>query len=201
MNSTPREYDLVVGSGDDKIEDDLFRPIRQLEDDPDKIIIGLDTSRVPVRAIVTEIITDEGRECICPWGCATFDDLGDFCYYWDHNWNFPGTRVALPNDQADPLGVKAWLESQGYPLERYPWMIHRAHLASDLTLLNMAIGSEFEPAYALALHAFYRRNAAEVINGIWTKLYEAEFVLRDLRREAHRLAAALSPAGRDSIPF
>lgn len=204
MNSTPWEQVFFLAPNDPlSAENDLSRPTRQFEDDPNKIIIGLDTSQVPVRAIMTEIVTREGGgSSLCPWGCATFDDLSDFCHYWDHNWNFSGTRVALPNEPADPLGVKAWLQRQGYPLGQYPWMAYRAHLTGDPTLQNMAIGSEFEPAYALAVHAFYRSNAAEVINGIWTKLYEADFVITELRREAHRLAAALAAIEEwDEIPF
>jgi len=202
MKSTFEQIFFAVDPDEDRLGD-LSRPTRQFESDPDKTIIGLDTSRLPVRAIVTEIVTrQDSCSALFPHGCATFGDLGDFSHYWDHNWNFSGARVAVPDDQADPLGIRVWLKTQGYPLEQYSWMAYRAHLADDRTLQNLAIGPEFDSAYALAIYSFYRMNAAEVINGIWAKLHEAQFLIRDLRHEAHRLAAALaSQTSYDDIPF
>lgn len=176
------------------------RPVRRFEEESDRLLIGLDTSFMPVRAVVADVVEREGRNCLCPRGCATFEDLDDFSHYWNQNWSLTGARVAIPNETTDPLGVRAWLDSQKYPLERYPWMAYKAHLAGDMTLQDMAIGREFEPCYALAIHAHYRTNVAEVISGIFEKLLELQFVLNDIRGEAHRLTAAFTNPV-DEIPF
>jgi hypothetical protein len=205
MKSTSFEQVFfAIDPDDDRLltEEDCGRPTREFEDDPNTIIIGLDTSRLPVRAIVTEIATGDGGRFLYPRGCATFEGLADFDHYWDHNWNFSGARVAVSDDQADPLGIKVWLEGEGYPLEQYSTVAYRGRLTGDPTLRDQGIDSEFDSAYALAICSFYRGNAAQVVNGIWVKLYEAEFLIRDLIREAHRLAAALaSPTSYDEIPF
>lgn len=205
MKCTFEQVFFAVDPDDARLrpEEDSTRPTREFEDDPNKLIIGLDTSRLPVRAIVTEILSQGEGSFLYPRGCAMFADLMDFSHYWDSNWNFSGARVAVPDDQADPLRIKFWLKSEGYPMEQYSWMAYRAHLAGDPTLQDQEIGPEFESAYALAIYSFYRGNAAEVVSRIWAKLREAQFLVQDLRREAHRLAAALTKptSDDDDIPF
>ncbi len=189
--------DNIFFEGDSHLYEGRGWPIRNLEDNPDEMIIGLDLSELPVRVIVTKIVTqEEGAKAVIPSGHVTFDDLDDFAAYWDYNWNFSGVFIAIPDDPADPLGVREWLESQGYPLEEYPHTLYNSLLEKDLKYVDIAVGAEFGPAYALAVQALYRREAPNVINGIWLKLYEVEFLIRSLRLEAHRLGAAL-----ESIPF
>lgn len=181
-------------------EDSEGRPVRRFEDDSDRMLIGLDTSLLPVRAILTEVVDQDGSRTLCPLGCATFEELADFSHYWNQNWKFSGARLAVPDEPNDPLGVRAWLGSEGYPMEKFPWMAFSAHMAGDMTLKNMAIGREFEPCYALALYAHYRANASQVLSGIFEKLLEIQFMMNDMRTEVHRMAGAFTTPT-DEIPF
>ena len=165
-------------------------------------IIGVDTSRVPVRMVVTSL--DEGSESAAPVPTdeETFHSLSDFSAHWTRYWRGSPVRVAVPAEESDPMGVRAWLEAV-HPVECYPWMAYRAHLTKDLELRDL-LPSEHERAYALALYAAYRLRAASVARDLWAKLFEAHYLLQDIRHEAHRLAAALpevvAPCSLD-VPF
>lgn len=153
-------------------------------------IIGLDTSRVPVRMVVTTL--DEGTETTAPLPTdeETFHSLSDFSAHWTRCWRDSPVRVAIPAEESDPMGVRAWLEVV-HPVEYYPWMAYRAHLTKDLELRDLGLTSDYERAYVLALYAAYRLRSPSVARDLWAKLFEAHYLLEDIRHEAQRLAAAL----------
>ena len=180
--------------------DDLCRPVRDLGDDPSKIIIGLDDSQIPARAIITSV--EDGADSMIPYGHAIFETLGDFETYWDRNWNYSGVYLAVPDDPADPLGIRAYLERERYPLEEYPLLAHRVALDEDMTLQDLGICREFERPYVLALYALYRRKAARKLGRICVRLWELQCTLRELWRDAHRLSGALATTRwEDESPF
>lgn len=166
-------------------------------------VIGLDTSQAPVRLVVTLL---EGKTpCPDPVEEHTFHCLCDFVEVWTNyicDWD---ACIAVPRGGGDPLGIRAWLETQGQPLERYEWMDYRAHLNGDLRLAGLA--SEFERPYVLALYAAYRRQAGVLARGLLAQLFEAQYLLEGTRNEMHRLAAALSAPvpepdlSLDDVPF
>ena len=168
------------------------------------LTVGVDTSRRPVRMMCASTSYDhcQGNVTICPHDTAEFTTLEEFSSNWALRIG-RGVHVAVPNEEADPLGIRRWLECSGERVERYDWWSYRAHLRNDLTLENMGIDSEFRRAYVLALYSGYRRRADVISRSIWARLLEAHHLLDDVRRDAHRLAAALDDTspGLDEIPF
>lgn len=168
------------------------------------LIVGLDTTRQPVRAIIASATYDHcrgGDMIVCPHETAEFQTLKEFVSSWA-TWK--NARVAVPSEETDPLGIRRWLECNGCPVERYDWWSYRAHLRNDMTLQDTGIDSTFRRAYTLALYSGYRLHASVVCRSIWGRLLEAHHLLDDVRRDAHRLSAALDalpPAGLDEIPF
>ena len=167
-------------------------------------VVGLDTSRQPVRAVLATASHDHCNgddRIVCPYETAEFETLEEFVSSWA-TWKH--SLVAVPSGDADPLGIRHWLECSGSRLERYDWWNFRTHLRGDLTLQNMGIDSKFQRAYSLALYRGYRLHASVVCRSIWGRLLEARYLLDDVLRDAHRLSAALDtlrPAGMDEIPF
>lgn len=173
------------------------------DDDPEKIILGLDTSRVPVRMLVTVVSQGHGRDAIYPDGHVAFDSLESFCLHWKLNSYLSYAPIAVPADKADPLGIRAWLAALGQPLEEYEWTSYRTHMRSDMTMANLDLG-DYERPYVLALYASYRRHAASAVRGLWARLFELHYLLEEIRHEAHRLTGALAgtePPPWDEIPF
>lgn len=185
---------------------DFARPTWECESDPAQLIIGLDTSRIPVRLMVASMSNSQGQPDTFPQGTADFDSLADFSEYWTKNWSFLGIQIAVPAEEADPLGIRDWLRANSYYVEEYEWTAYRSLPSKDMILEDLGIGPAFQRAYALTVYACYRANAASVARGLWAKLFEVQHLLEDLRCDAQRLAGALSAeerkrSGWDEVPF
>ena len=160
-------------------------------------LLGLDTTTVPVNTLYC-IAEEECRPI--PLDELSFHTLGEFCDYWKLNLAGKGLRIAVPAGGPDPLGVRTWLEIQGEQLERYDLTGYRRHLGCDF--LNLGIEDHFVRAYVLALYALYRCRAPRVTRDVWAKLFEAHYLLEDLRHEMHRLSMAFpEPPDPEDIPF
>jgi hypothetical protein len=154
-------------------------------------LIGLDTSQVPVRLVVT-LLDDDLRTSPDPILMEeyTFHCLREFVEAWTDCISEWEACIAIPQSGPDPLGIRDWLKIQGHILERYEWMDYRAHLDGDFSLAG--IPHEFRRPYVLALYAAYRRQAGPLARGILAKLFEVHYLMEDTRREMHRLTVALS---------
>lgn len=167
------------------------------------VVIGVDTSRLPVRMMTATASYDHcrGELSICPQETAEFKTLDQFTSN-SAKWKKRGVTLAVPAEDRDPLGVRVWLECSGNRVERYSWWGYRAHLRNDLTIQNNGIDPVFRRAYVLALYSGYRLRAPIVCRSIWARLLEVHHLLDDVRCDAHRLAAALdSHPVLDEIPF
>ena len=154
-------------------------------------VIGLDTSQAPARLIVALLEGDSKYPD--PVEEHTFHCLCDFAAAWTNWLSGCEAAVAVPKSGADPLGIRAWLETQGQPLEHYEWMDYRAHLNGHMQ--HAGLPPEFERPYVLALYAAYRRQSGRLARGLLARLFEVQYLLEDTRHEMHRLAAALSMPG------
>ncbi len=159
-------------------------------------VIGLDTSLAPVRMICSGL----EESLPIPIDEGSFNSLRDFCDYWNLNLTGRGLHIAVPAHGPDPLGIRTWLEAMGEPLEKYDLTGYRFHIRLDFK--NLGLEVHFERAYVLALYALYKHRAAWVVRDVWAKLFEAYYLLDDLRREMHRLSMAFpEPPNPDEIPF
>jgi len=159
-------------------------------------VIGLDTTTVPVNTLCC--VAEECRPI--PVDELSFHTLSEFCHYWNLNLAGRGLRIAVPAGGPDSLGVRTWLEVQGEQLERYDLTGYRHHLGCDF--LNLGLEDHFVRAYVLALYALYRYRAPRVARDVWAKLFEAHYLLEDLRHEMHRLSMAFpEPPDPEDIPF
>ena len=158
-------------------------------------IVGLDTSRAPV----TMVLCYSNMESTpIPHHSASFGSLLEFKDYWDSHLADSGQTIAIPQSENDPLGVKAWLIGKRVFTEKYRFLGYRSHIGLDFQ--NHGLAAEFERAYVLALYASYRRRAGRVVRDLWAKLFEAHYLLGDIRHEVHRLCAALED-DLEEVPF
>ena len=160
-------------------------------------IVGIDTSKAPVRLVESELYIDSGRTLVTPINTFTFDDLNAFSQYWTSWWEPVRPRVALPAASSDPLGIHKWLECNSSEIEAYPWMDYTDHISS--AEMPGRLDKVYHRPYVLALYSGYRFNSAAVVRGLWAKMYELHDLFEELRQETHRLAAALPDEAREKV--
>ena len=171
------------------------------EDDPGPLIVGMDTTQIPVRLFVGAILYRDGATDISPRDWETFDTLRDLRTYWHQHPSLRDAQIVLSTETADPMAVRAWLEKRGYEITHVddgsPWP-----KGDVLNGIIECIGPEFEQACLLANCAFYRSNIPLILGEICTKLFETELSIKTLRGEAARLLAVLTPRSSEAeIPF
>ena len=149
-------------------------------------IVGLDTARAPVTMVRCY---GDMESAPTPFDSASFGSLLEFRDYWDSHLADSSHLIVVPQSAQDPIGIKAWLFGKGVFTEKYPFLDYRSHIGLDFQNHGMAV--EFERPYVLTLYASYRRRAGRVARNLWAKLFEAHYLLSDIRHEVHRLCAAL----------
>ncbi len=166
-------------------------------------IIGLDTTRVPVLLLATSANHNvPGR--VIPEDSEAFPSLEEFRQYWNEHWRDSPVLVAVPEQKADPLGIRDWLQMIGQPLEPYELTGYRPHLRSDMTLRDLGIADDYRRPYVLALYACHRLQARFVVTCLFAQMLEVCSQLEETRHSLHRLAASLNdpvPVGFHDIPF
>jgi hypothetical protein len=94
------------------------------------MVMVLDTGEVPARWICAE--PDEARPYTLDH--RSFKTLRAFKRHWRRCCPNRPVQVAAATQTPDPLGILPWLESQGVPVQRYPWGAYPVHLNGDFSM-------------------------------------------------------------------
>src|ERR1019366_4380087 len=88
-----------------------------------------------------------------------FQVLEQLKSYWTKYVKYPGIRVAVSSQNADPLKVVPWLISQGASIDRHShpeWKWTRLRLKDEFAMSSPDLPKAYQHAYTLAFLSAYR---------------------------------------------